>query len=211
MFALSQEIILKATGDPIQHLLSNRFFEPLGMTNVSTDYETLLSSGNVASPHRKRNWGWSILKLTDRYDNAVAAGGINASSDDMAKWMRFLLGHNPEVMQSDAIQEVFVPFITFKNSLKYYQRWAGHKESSYGFGWRIHTFENGEDGRLETMWHHGGSVNDFRNEIALFPESDLGICVLLNSNSTLARTVIPDLREIVKNVYAQVPAQIAGL
>ncbi|MGC1516357.1 MAG: serine hydrolase domain-containing protein [Maribacter sp.] len=211
MFALSQEVMLKATGEDIQHLLANRFFTPLGMSNVSTDHETLLNSKNFASPHRKRTNGWSKLTLTDRYDNAVAAGGINASSEDMAKWMRFLLGHHPEVMPSEAINEVFKPFISFKNGNKYYQRWPGHLSSSYGYGWRIHTFKDQWKTVEETMWHHGGSVNDFRNEIALFPESDLGICVLINSNSKLARTVIPDLHAIVKHVYEQAPSKVASL
>ncbi len=140
MFALSQEVMLKATGQDIQHLLVNRFFKPLGMKTVSTDYKALSENKNVALPHSRRNNGWRQLSLNDHYDNAVAAGGINASSQDMAKWMRFLLGHNPEVMTSETINQVFNPVITFKNKNKYYQRWPGHVSSSYGFGWRIHTF-----------------------------------------------------------------------
>jgi beta-lactamase class C len=181
------------------------------MSNVSTDYNSLLEFDNIASPHRKNRNGWREISLTDRYDNAVAAGGINASSMDMAKWMRFLLGHNPKVMSANTIQEVFKPFITFKNKNKYYQKWPGHVSSSYGYGWRIHSFKNEKTGELETMWHHGGSVNNYRNEIALFPESDLGICVLINSNSKLARNVIPDLNAIVKRVYDQQPATLATL
>ena len=211
MFSLSQEVMLKVTGKDIQTLLSERFFVPLGMSTVSMDHKTLLQSDNVALPHARRTNGWRSLALKDKYYNAIAAGGINASSMDMAKWMRFLLGHNPEVMKSEAIKEVFNPFITFKNKNKYYQRWPGHMESSYGFGWRIHTFKDEVSSDLETMWHHGGSVNSYRNEIALFPESDLGICVLINSNSRLARTVIPDLHTIVKNIYTQTPVVSAHL
>ena len=43
-------------------------------------------------------------------------------------------------------------------------------------------------------------MNGYRNEIALFPDSDLGICVLLNSHSRLAQTVIPDLYDIVQEL-----------
>ena len=181
------------------------------MKTVSTDYKALSENKNVALPHSRRNNGWRQLSLNDHYDNAVAAGGINASSQDMAKWMRFLLGHNPEVMTSETINQVFNPVITFKNKNKYYQRWPGNVSSSYGFGWRIHTFQNEKSGEIETMWHHGGSVNSYRNEIALFPESDLGICVLINSNSRLAKTVIPDLQEIVSRVYEQTPSVSASL
>ena len=50
------------------------------------------------------------------------------------------------------------------------------------------------------MVHHGGSVSDFRNEIALFPGEDLGISVLFNSLTPLASSVVPELHEIVKKV-----------
>lgn len=208
MFALSQEVMLKATGQEIHTLLNNRFFKPLGMSTVSMNHEALTQAENVAMPHSRRQNGWRSLKLKNRYYNAVAAGGVNASSLDMAKWMRFLLGHNPELMQKSAIQEVFKPFITFKNNNKYYQRWPGHLKSSYGFGWRIHQFQDVDTNKEITIWHHGGSVNSYRNEIAVYPEADLGICVLINSNSKLARTVIPDLRQIVKNVYSKTNQQL---
>lgn len=204
MFSLSQEVMRKATGKDTKTLLNDRFFKPLGMTSVSMNHKDLIETENVAIPHSRRGRGWRTLPLRNRYYNAVAAGGINASSLDMAKWMRFLLGHNPEVMQKAAVEEVFKPFISVNNHNKYYQRWKGHLQSSYGFGWRIHKFQDTADATKEiTIWHHGGSVNNYRNEIAVYPEADLGICVLLNGNSKIARTVIPDLHALVKSIYNQ--------
>lgn len=203
MYALSQEIMQKATGKKVKTLLYNRFFKPLGMSHVSMDHKDLLATDNVAFPHKRSGRTWRRLPLTDKYYNAVLAGGINASSEDMGKWMRFILGHNPDVLPAKTIHQVFNPFITFKNKYKYYQKWEGHVKSSYGFGWRIHEYQKQDTDATETVWHHGGSVNNFRNEIAIYPESDLGICVLLNGNSKLARTVIPDVHNIVKEVFAQ--------
>ena len=134
-------------------------------------------------------------------NNSNEKGGINASSLDMAKWMRFLLGHNPEVVAPKTIEKAFEPFIKISYNNKYYQRWSNHKQSHYGFGWRIHEFQASETADVTTVWHHGGSVNNYRNEIAVFPENDLGICVLLNGNSKIARNVIPDLYEIVRNNF----------
>lgn len=207
MFSLSQEVVRRATGKDVKTLLRKRFFEPLGMSSISMDHSTLLEGDNVAMPHSKRRKGWRSLPLRDRYYNAVVAGGINASSLDMAKWMRFLLGHRPEVMPKDAIQDVFEPFVALNYNNKYYQRWQGHVQSSYGFGWRIHEFQQSDSPKKTTVWHHGGSVNNYRNEIALFPDTDLGICVLLNGNSKLARNVIPDLYRIVKDIQDQFPAE----
>ncbi len=201
MFAMSQLVFKKATGKNTKTLFNERFFQPLGMKSVSMTHDDLMNTENKALPSVKRRSGWKSISLRDKYYNAVTAGGINASATDMGKWMRFLLGGNPEVMNSTEIQEVFNPVISYKNRRKYYQRWEGHLETSYGFGWRIHRFQETPDKEI-TVWHHGGSVNGFRNEIAMFPDSDIGICVLLNSQSQISKAVIPDLYKIVKEVFS---------
>ena len=201
MFALCGEIMHDVTGREVPESLYTRFFKPLGMCTTNTDYETLVKVENVAMPHVRYRKGWKSRKLTDRYHNAIVAGGINASPHDMGRWMRFLLGHNPEVMKKSAIAEAFTPQVEINIGRKYYKRWPGHIASYYAFGWRIHKFEVENSEQQETVWHHGGSVNNYRNEIAMYPEADLGICVLLNSNSRLASTVIPDLHQIVNDVY----------
>lgn len=203
MFALVQEVIGKATGEDVKKVLSDTFFKPLGMLHTSMEHSDLLEEKNIALPHGRSGKGWRVVPLTDKYYNAVLAGGINASAGDMAKWMRFLLGHNPDVLHPIAIQQAFEPFILLGNNNKYYQQWKGHIQSSYAFGWRIHEYRKTDTAGIETVWHHGGSVNNYRNEIAVYPKDDLGICVLLNGNSKLARNVIPDLHDIVQKIYTQ--------
>jgi beta-lactamase class C len=210
LFALSGEMIYKATGQDITKSLENRFFNPLGMCSTTMDYESLQHAENVAMPHSKWRNRWKPKKLNDHYYNAIAAGGISASAMDMGKWMRFVLGHNPEIMGVSALSEAFKPVVEIKGRSKYYQRWPGHISSHYGFGWRIHKYVEGHTAQEKTIWHHGGSVNNFRNEIAVYPEADMGICVLLNSNSRLARTVIPDLYNIIQEVYSQTTAHMAS-
>lgn len=209
LFALSGEMMHKATGHEITISLKKKFFKPLEMGSTTMDYESLVHAENVAIPHSQRRNSWKPKPLTNNYYNAVAAGGINASALDMAKWMRFLLGYNPEIMSKSALEEAFNPFIEIKGHSKYYQRWPGHLSSHYGFGWRIHKFVEDNTNQEKTIWHHGGSVNNYRNEIAVYPEVDLGICVLLNNNSKLAKTVVPDLYKIVQEVYDQTTTKIA--
>ncbi|PRX54702.1 serine hydrolase domain-containing protein [Flagellimonas meridianipacifica] len=198
LFALSGEIMERVTGQDITTSLEERFFNPLEMCATTMDFDELRKTENKAKPHVKSRHGWRSGKLTDSYFNAVAAGGINSNAEDMAKWMQFLLGHRPDVMAHEALQEAFTPFIKIPGRHKYYQRWPGHTASYYGFGWRIHTYQSNNSGVENTIWHHGGSVNHFRNEIAVFPEEDLGICVLLNNQSRIAQRVINDLYSVVK-------------
>ncbi|MEY8021698.1 serine hydrolase domain-containing protein [Muriicola sp. SD30] len=210
LFALSGEIIYKATGEDLREALKNKFFYSLQMCSTNMDYKSLQEVENVALPHNRWRRNWRPKKLNDHYYNAVAAGGINASSLDMAKWMKFLLGHHPEIMTKKSIEKAFTPVIEIKGRSKYYQRWPGHISSHYGFGWRIHKFSDEFGDRKKTIWHHGGSVNGYRNEIAVFPEEELGICVLLNSHSSLASTVVPDLYQIIEQVYRQTPVEMAS-
>ena len=210
LFALSGEIIYKATGKDLKDALKNKFFNSLQMCSTNMDYKSLQEVKNVALPHSRWRRNWRPKKLNDHYYNAVAAGGINASSLDMAKWMKFLLGNHPEIMTRKSIEKAFKPIVEIKGRSKYYQRWPGHISSHYGFGWRIHKFSDGFGDRKKTMWHHGGSVNGFRNEIAVFPGEELGICVLLNSHSRLASTVVPDLYQIIEEVYRQTPVEMAS-
>ena len=206
MFALSGEMMHQATRQDLTTLLDTKFFKPLDMRTISMDNETLIHNKNVALPHSKSRYGWKTLKLRNNYYNAVAAGGINASATDMAKWMQLLLGHHPELMDKAALAEAFNPFIEIKGHSKYYQRWPGHVSSYYGFGWRIHNYI--EQGEQHTMFHHGGSVNNYRNEIAVFPDADLGICVLISNNTKIAKTVIPDLYKIVNEVFKDASLEI---
>ncbi|WP_081415638.1 serine hydrolase domain-containing protein [Aquimarina latercula] len=200
VFALSGAMIEQVSGKSYGEAIAEKIFEPLNMYNASTDHNSLKTASNVAMPHRKYGRRWKSLKLNQKYYNAIPAGGVNASVADMAKWMRFLLGHNPSVMNSDGLNKVFNPIINLPGKSKYYQKWAGHKESQYAHGWRIHDFKNRKTGESSRMIHHGGHVNSFRSEIAIFPQEDLGITILFNSPTKLARTVVPDIHKIVKEV-----------
>jgi len=200
VFALSGEMIEKVSGKSYGEAIAEKIFTPLNMNTASTDYNSLTASSNVAMPHRKYGRRWRSQKINQKYYNAIPAGGVNASVMDMAKWMRFLLGHNPSVMSTKGLENVFNPVIDLPGKRKYYQRWNGHTASHYAHGWRIHDFENKKTGASNRMIHHGGHVNSYRSEIAIFPQEDLGITILFNSPTKLARTVIPDLHKIIKQV-----------
>jgi len=197
-FALSGEIIERATGRDLSGVLKKKIFDPLKMHTASSSYEALMEQDNVAQPHYRRYGRWKKLKIHKKYYNAIAAGGVNASVTDMAKWMKFLLGSNPEVMSNEAMQQVFEPIIQVGGRRQYYQRWPGYMQSHYGHGWRVHTFFNNETNQPNTVIHHGGHVNNFRSELAVYPQEDLGICILFNSPTKLARTCIADIYKIIK-------------
>ncbi len=201
VFALSGTIVEQVTGKSFREVLQEKIFDPLHMSSASSSYETLVQSNNIAEPHQRVSHGWEPMKLNKKYySNAIAAAGINASARDMGEWIKFLLGSNPEVMMPSSMQDVFTPKIQVGGRRQYYQKWSGYSSSFYGYGWRIHNFVDSQTNDPSTIVHHGGSVNNYRSEIAIFPEEDLGICVLFNSQNSLARTCIPDLHKIIQEI-----------
>ncbi len=200
IFALSGEIIERITGKPLREVIKDRIFSPLQMDTASASYEALEHSNNVAMPHQRVRRGWRPTRINKKYYNAIAAGGINASAIDMGKWMKFLLGNNPDVLMTKTMEEVFSPMVQVGGRRNYYQRWPGYKASYYGLGWRVHEFDDANTGELNKVIHHGGGVNNYRSEIAIYPNEDLGICVLFNSPNKMAKDCIPKIRKILQEI-----------
>lgn len=190
-FSFSEKVMEKASGQSIQELLDHYLFQPLQMEDASATYEAISTHSNVALPHAGEGSSSTPKAIEPQFYNAVLAGGINASAADMAQWMQFLLGNAPEVLDSSGLQEVFKARIDTKVRYRYFQKWWENTSSSYGLGWRIHTYADSLSSPPAILLHHGGSVNNYRAEIALFPDEEIGICVLFNRHNPLSRTVIP--------------------
>lgn len=200
IFALSGSLIEKSNNASYSEIIEEQIFNPLQMETASTTYDEFASNDNIALPHRRMYGRWKSLKINKKYYNAIAAGGVNASAEDMGKYMKMLLGYRPDVLSPMGLEEVFKDRVQVGGRRNYYQRWPGYKSSHYALGWRHHTFEDETTGETKNIIHHGGSVNSYRSEIAIYPEEDLGITVLFNTPTKLAKTVIPDIRSIIKAI-----------
>lgn len=196
VFALSGTYYEAVTNKDMPTLLEEKLFEPLGMENASASYEAMVNTENIAYPHKGGNGNWWSQKISEKYYNAIAAGGINASINDMGKWLYLLVGQRPDVVKPESLGAALSPQIASKDHYRYYNKWPGHNTSYYGFGWRIHTFDTPQG--QDTLVHHGGYVNAYRSEIAVSQLKDIGICVLFNSSNSLSRTCIPDILELYK-------------
>ncbi len=184
-FALTGEAMQVATGKSFGELLKERIFEPAGMRNASTDQRTMLSNSNIAWPHEHTRAGIRPSPITSRYYNAAPAGGVNASAADMGQWLLVLLGCRPDIVPTEVLDEVFRPLVRTDGERRYSHLWGQHIVPYYGIGWRILA------GETDTLVYHGGYVNHFRSEIALNRRDRLGICVMFNTETSLAATAIP--------------------
>ncbi|SMO68150.1 serine hydrolase domain-containing protein [Gracilimonas mengyeensis] len=200
-YSAIEKVLEEHTKTDFNTLLHNRLFSPLDMSYSSASYDSIASSSNKALPHvyYSRSRGRVPISISNKYYNAVSSGGINASASDMGKWLLMLTGYRPEVLSEGTLGQMFEPIATLNNR-RFSRYWEGVNRSYYGMGWRV------LDNHGQRVVYHGGYVNGYRSEIAFAPEDDLGICILINTNSGYPLEVIPDFFNHFKSEAPQVSA-----
>jgi len=187
MFSVIEKIMERQTSNSFQNLLKERVFVPARMENASSDFMTINNNDNVALPHSYNHYSkkYKLAKLSESYYNVAAAGGINASISDMGEYLKVLLGHRPEVISKERLQDIFNPLICTSQKETYVNLWDGVTDSYYAMGWRI------LDYRGRKIIYHGGNVNQYKTQLLVDPENGIAICTLFNAPNPFNGPVMP--------------------
>jgi len=185
-FSLIGKAIEAVTKKSFEAVLSEKLFQPLEMRDASASYKKISLSANVAKPH----FFTRPVAISDTYYSVAPAGGINASGEDMAQWLKALLGNRPDVLPQKRVDEIFEPQVKAIARNHNFWQWKRVRQSYYGLGWRIITFNN------DTIAYHGGFVNNYRCEVAVNRKKKIAIALLVNSPGMLADQGIPKFLKI---------------
>ena len=152
------------------------------MVDASASFKAISKNKNSAKPHKITK----PLKILDIYYSVAPAGGINASAQDMALWLKEIVTQKSKVLGNDGLDEIFEPQVdaTIRN-INFF-KWKRIRKSFYGLGWRVISFSDGD-----TLLYHGGLVNNYRCEVAINPRKKIAVALLVNSPSVLANQGIP--------------------
>lgn len=179
VFSLIEPVIESVGDAAYADVLHERIFRPLMMETASVGFDAYLQNSNRAEPHVKRHQSWRTAAVRPNYYQINSAAGVNASVLDMARWLIAQLGHHPEVIPPDVIEDVTTPRIRTIRDLNR-RFWREHlSDAHYGLGWRIYRF--GDD----VLVYHGGWVSGYRAEAAFSRELDLGLVLLFNAESNV--------------------------
>ena len=179
VFSLVEDVVEKATGRVFELELRERLLDPLGMQTATLGYEGFRSATNRAEPHLKLRTGWRQIRPRTTYYQVPSAAGLNASVFDMAQWAVAMLGHRPDILPKEVVEEALRPRIETRGELQN-RHWRGLvSDAHYALGWRIYSVAGRE------LALHGGWVAGFRAEISLSRELDLGLVILSNAETRL--------------------------
>jgi beta-lactamase class C len=185
VYSLIEDVLKNTTGREYAYLLREKIFLPLQMKDASSEFVSLIMTGNYASPHLRTRKGWTPVNNNPRYYATTPASGINASISDMAQWLLALTGSDPEVLPTGMLDEVFSPVVNIpmKRSMK--RSWGNAQDLSYALGWRVIRVGN------KNIVFHSGHVEGFRAEIGFCPEDKVGIVLLFNGGNPDINNLLP--------------------
>jgi D-alanyl-D-alanine carboxypeptidase len=172
-FVILGRAVEKAAGQPLGAVLSERIFEPLGMTHAS--YDPKAGAPGLAQGYMSFALGDSEPAEREAEGWGGGAFGVFASATDLAKWDLGLM--KGKVLKPESFVRMTTSHVL-----------ADGRKTGYGCGLRITTLQN------ETILVHEGEVNGFIAINAMIPRLEAAVVVLSNDDADPR----PLYREILK-------------
>lgn len=179
-FALSGRVIERVTGMPFDQFVRERILSPLGMNNSLMLDAEVATAKNRAEAHEYIEG--KTYQITYPYiEYSQAAGMLNSTPKDMAKWMTFLTAggtwQGKQLVSEANLHEMMAPQILLKPESIYPAAASyDHNYFAYGLAWFAHDYT----GHKVAM--HTGSINGMSAIIGLIPEQNIGVYVFINSD-----------------------------
>lgn len=163
---LISAVIEGASGQPFLTFMTNRVFEPIGMTHTVAEFPDSLipfrsrfysrpdsNGGMLNAPYVDNSYKW-------------AGGGFLSTTEDLARFAEVML-------EGTLLKPATVKLLWTS------QHTSDGKTTDYGMGWGL---RHGENGR-EWVGHTGGSVGGTAN-LLICPKEHLIVAILVNSDET---------------------------
>lgn len=154
-------IIEKVTEKTYREFLEERLFFKLGLRRTYCDHAARIIPGRASG---YTMWGGDLRNAPFiSLNQTLGAGNLASTVTDLIAWQRGLMKHR--LLRSESIRAM-----TTRGRL------AGGRQFNYGFGIRPSRLDG------KAVLRHGGGISGFRADLAYYPDSDVTIAVLANSD-----------------------------
>lgn len=185
LYIVAGELIEAVSGQRWEDFVSARILARVGMTGSNTHHSAAAKPGNVAAPHapvegRVR----PIAPFTS--DATNAAGGINTSAEEIAKWLLVQLSGGRLAdgtrLFSDATSRQLTTMVTPMPLGNPPPELAPLKSNFRGYALGLEV----RDYRGRRLLTHTGGLPGYVSRVAMLPDAGVGVAVLTNQESTAA-------------------------
>ena len=174
-----------AGADTWEEYIDNVFLTPLAMNRANFTVAEHQADANHARGYRWDPVTDSHAEVT-MFDipNAAPAGALNASANEMTRWISLFLNDGVHDGTTIVSKESIDAMWTRRNAMS--------PVFGYGYGWILQP-----RGESRTVGHDG-AIDGFHSSMLMMPDEDIGVIVLANSNagagaSTVASMVLDAL------------------
>jgi D-alanyl-D-alanine-carboxypeptidase/D-alanyl-D-alanine-endopeptidase len=188
-FSLLQFVVEKLTGKGLEEMAQERIFKPLGMERTSYIYVLQDEFKNQYVYGNDKNQ--KVIPF-DEADEAGAAGSLSTTLEDYSKFIAAVL--KQELINKESYDEMFKEQISINSKQQFGPNALVETNKnkdinlSYGLGW----------GLLESPYGYGafkeGHAKGFQHYSIIFPEKQIGIIILSNSDN--GESIFKELLEI---------------
>lgn len=176
MFLATGYLIEQISGTAWEDFVKANLIDPLEMGSTNFSVLDMQKTSDYSMPYDEEKG--IVKEIPFRDINAMGpAGSINSNVFDMSNWMIMQLNmgkfKDKQIVQQSSLMQTQTPTMIMPGSITdeiFY--------SSYGLGWMITSYR----GHLRVM--HGGNIDGFSADVALYPKDSIGIVVLTNMNGT---------------------------
>ena len=185
-FSLIGDVVNAATGDFYSHQVEKRLFWPLHMGTATYGRTALEASKSWARPHWLDHGRWVPFQPSEAYYRLAPAAGVNASLDDMEKWLIAQMGGDPQVLPPQLLHVLHTPLVETPS-----ERWATPwrrvrlRNAQYALAWRVYDYAG------HRLIFHAGAVQGYRAMIGFFPDLHVGMVVMWNCDDAVPAQLMP--------------------
>lgn len=178
MYLVAGLVIEKVSGMPWERFMTSRVFGPLGMNATFPNLSSSRSYQNRSSAHYEIDKKVEVIPEMAA-DSIASAGAVWSTSDDIAKWVNFVLGNTTvngkELLKPATLSEMMKPQAIIPIGQFYpTTRLTKPHWTTYGLGWFQHDYR----GLMVNM--HTGSLAGRTAIIGLIPDKKFGIYIFGN-------------------------------
>ena len=183
LYLVAGRVIEAVSGESWEDFVSTRIVAKVGMHDTKVRHSAAAGTGNVAATHARVD---GVVRPISPFlsDNVNPAGGVNASAEDMAKWMLVqlsggLLADGSRLFSPATARQLTrlvtpMPFDDPPSELPPLK--VNFNGYALGIGVR--------DYRGHKMLLHTGGLPGYVSRVAMIPDVGLGVAVLTNQEST---------------------------
>jgi CubicO group peptidase (beta-lactamase class C family) len=177
-YGMLARMIERVSGENLADFMREEVFVPLGMTRTSVDLISATEE-NLATPY-----GPDLLPFPRWEFDMPGYAGMYSSAHDLIRFAMFHLKNQRADMEAiineGTIDEMQLPTAD--------RGQAGDRSLGHGIGWKTVEWENG----LRVV-AYGGQWTQTSTQLALVPESNIGVVVLANTNSAAVEQIMSDI------------------